>query len=317
MLSNAQQKESYFEVKAVPDSTDIRIGEQVTVQLSAKVQTWALKGANFKVIFPIVPDTFNHLEVIQKSDLDTSKSNENEKFFSRTITVTSFDSGSWQFPPMKFEVYSVTDGSYDSVFTEPFDINVNTVKVDTTQAFKPIKNIQSVNYGILDYIWFIVGGICLIILVIGIIHYLRTRNKKPVPVETKPKESPYERAMRSLNEMKEQKAWEQSDSKLYYTNLTNVLRIYFEQQFKISALEQTTAELLENIKPVTVLNQKKDKLRSVLTLADLAKFAKLQPGTGELESSLQTTIEIVEWTKAAVDNAAAKEAAEAQKNTNE
>jgi len=47
------------------------------------------------------------------------------------------------------------------VFTEPFFIDVNTVAVDTTKAFKPIKALRSVGWNILDYWPYLLGALLL------------------------------------------------------------------------------------------------------------------------------------------------------------
>jgi hypothetical protein len=64
-------------------------------------------------------------------------------------------------------------------------------------------------------------------------------------------------------------------------------------------MEQTSDELLENIKPVTRLNQQRNNLQYILQTADLAKFAKLQPQPEEHESCMKKAYEIIEWTKPA------------------
>lgn len=288
--------QDYFEVQAKPDTNSIRIGEQVKLHLSARVNLYVLKGASFKVIFPQVPDSLNHWEVVSRSHIDTS-GGQYEKIFKQTLTLTSFDSGRWEIPALKFEVFSVTDGSYDSVFTTPVLIDVNTVKVDTTKAFKPIKNIRTVPFRFMDYWPFIAGGVgALLLIALFIWLYLR-RKKKPVPVVVAPSSTPYETATRELQVLKAEKLWQQGDIKQYYTRLTDILRTYFEHQFGIAALEQTSAELLQNIKPVTILNQQRDKLRSILAISDLAKFAKLQPTPEEHESCMQQAEAILEWTR--------------------
>lgn len=292
----AQQYEDYFQVKAVPDTTKIRLGEQVKIELTAKVMLYALKGANLKVVFPNLPDSVNHLEIVSRTQLDTSGTNTQQKVWKQTLTVTSFDSGRWEMPPMKFEVFSVTDGSYDSVFTDPIFIDVNTVKVDTTKAFNPIKPLRRVAWNILDYWPYLLGILLLVTAVVLYFVYWRKRKPVPQPQPAKPAKTPYETAMEELSQLAKDKPWN-TDVKLYYTQLIDVLRQYFEQQFHIAALEQTSAELLQNIKPVTVLNQQRDKLQSILTLADLAKFAKLQPSPQEHEDCLQKAIAVVEWTK--------------------
>ncbi|MGN7719340.1 hypothetical protein [Chitinophaga sp. 22620] len=291
-----RQYDDYFKVTAVPDTTSIRIGEPVKIGITARVVIRSLKGANIKVVFPNLPDSVNHIEVVERSPLDTTGSTPDEKFWKQTLTVTSFDSGRWELPPMKFEVFSVSDGSYDSVFTDPIFIDVNTVAVDTTKAFKPIKPLRSVAWNILDYWPYLLPLLLVVALVVLYFAYWRKRRPKAAPAPAKPLKTPYETAMEQLQRLEKEKPWN-NDVKLYYTQLTDVLRHYFEQQFHIAALEQTSAELLQNIKPVTVLNQQRDKLQHILTLADLAKFAKMQPAPHEHEDCLQKAIAVVEWTK--------------------
>lgn len=297
LFAQQEQYQDYFKVKAIPDTTQIRIGEPIKLEVTAKVMIYALKGANLKVVFPNLPDSLNHIEITDRTPIDTSGSNEQQKLFKQIITLTSFDSGRWEMPPMKFEVFSVTDGSYDSVFTEPFFIDVNTVPVDTTKAFKPIKALRSVGWNILDYWPYLLACLALsAAIVLYFVFWHKKRKPAVAAPPAKPAKAPYQLAMEQLALLEKEKPWN-SDVKLYYTQLTDILRQYFEQQFHIAALEQTSAELMQNIKPVTVLNQQRDKLQSILTLADLAKFAKLQPSPQEHEDCLRKAIAVVEWTK--------------------
>lgn len=291
--------QDYFEVQARPDTDKIRIGEQVKLELSATADLRKLKGAHLKVAFPAVPDSFSHWEVVERSGIDTT-GNEQERRFRQVITLTSFDSGRWELPPMKFEVYA-GDGSYDSVFTSAVMIDVNTVAVDTSKAFKPIKSVRTVPWNIWDYWVYGAIGLGVILLAIGLWLYFRKKPAKAPAPPPRPAEASYDKALRMLTELEQEKLWQQGDVKQYYSKLTDILRGYFEEQFGIAALEQTSAELLQHIKPVTILNQQRDKLRGLLALADLAKFAKLQPTPDEHEDSLKKAKEIVEWTKPAVD----------------
>ncbi|WP_341834277.1 hypothetical protein WJU16_14870 [Chitinophaga pollutisoli] len=289
--------QDYFKATAKADTTSIRIGEPVKVTLDVKVMLYALKGAQIKVIFPNIPDSANHIELVNRSPLDTTGTDENQKLWKQTVTFTSFDSGRWELPPMKFEVYSMTDGSYDSVFTESIFIDVNSVAVDTTKAFKPIKPLRAVNINWLDY-WFWILGSFLLITAIVLFLTMRNKKKAPKPVPAVPSKPPFERALEALDKLEKEQPWH-TDVKGYYTQLTDVLRLYFEQQFNIPAMEQTTAELMNDIKPVTILNQQRNEIYSILSLADLAKFAKLQPTPQEHEDSLRKARAVVEWTRAA------------------
>lgn len=281
------------DVTAKADTNSIRIGEQIKLQLTATLTAQQFKDANFKVLFPVLPDSLDHFEVVTRSNLDTLV-NQDQHVLHQTYTLTSFDSGHWEIPPMHFEIFS--GATADSAVTLPIGIDVNTVAVDTTKAFKPIKSIKGVAWSIWDYWLYIVIGAAAVLIIGGLIWYFRTR-KKPEPVVKTPVVSPYEIAVRELKTLKEEKVWQQGDIKQYYTRLTDILRTYFEHQFNIAALEQTSEELLQNIKPVTKLNQQRDKLRSLLAIADLAKFAKLQPTADEHTECMQKAEEILEWTK--------------------
>lgn len=288
------------EVKATVDTESIRLGEQVKLRLSA---TMPPQGMN--IVFPQIPDSFGHFEVVRRSPLDTTAQG-STKLLGQTIVLTSFDSGRWDIPALRFDI--VNGGNItDSAFTGPLFIDVNTVSVDTTKAFKPIKGLRAVAWSFWDYWLYFAIGISVVLVGIGLLVYFRNRPKKVVPVPVAPVIPPYEVALQQLQKLKAEKVWQQGDIKQYYTRLTDILRAYFEQQFNIPALEQTTEELLQHIKPVTILNQQRDKLRSLLNVADLAKFAKLMPSPEEHESAMQQAQEIVEWTKPAVEKAATAE----------
>ncbi|MFY0252748.1 hypothetical protein ACDQ55_02220 [Chitinophaga sp. 30R24] len=297
-------------VTAKADTASIRIGEQIKFQLTATLTAEQFKDANFKILFPVLPDSLDHFEVVSRTSLDTVI-NQNAHVLHQTYILTSFDSGHWEIPPMKFEVFGAARQIPDSAFTLPIGIDVNTVTVDTTKAFKPIKSVQGVTWSIWDYWLYMVIGAVIVLAALGLWWYFRSRPKK-VPVIKTPTVTPYEIALQELKVLKEEKLWQQGDIKQYYTRLTDILRTYFEHQFGIAALEQTSEELLQNIKPVTKLNQQRDKLRSLLAIADLAKFAKLQPTPDEHEGCMQKAEEILEWTRPKTEPAEGTASASAQ-----
>lgn len=285
-----------LEVTAKADTSNIRIGEQVKLHLKATVPAAVFNKPEFRLLFPTVPDSLEHFEVVTRSGLDTL-TQQDLKVLQQTLTVTSFDSGRWEFPPLKFEVYGANGAnSIDTLFSQPLGIDVNTVAVDTTKAFKPIKAVQAVPWNIWDYWLYMAIGAAVVLIALGLLLYFRKRPEKK-PVEKLPLVTPYELAVQQLKSLKGEQLWQQGDIKQYYTRLTDILRTYFEHQFGIAALEQTSEELLNNIKPVTKLNQQRDKLRALLAIADLAKFAKLQPTADEHEDCMHKAEEILEWTR--------------------
>ena len=85
--------------------------------------------------------------------------------------------------------------------------------------------------------------------------------------------------------------------KQYHSKLTDILREYLENRFKIQALEQTTEEILFGMRNVAVDEESKAKLKRILILADLVKFAKEHPLPNENELSLNNTYDFINGTK--------------------
>ena len=68
----------------------------------------------------------------------------------------------------------------------------------------------------------------------------RIRAKKSlIPFKKEePKLPPHEQAIKELDEIKQQKLWQQGRSKEYYTLITDTLRKYIKERFGINAMER-------------------------------------------------------------------------------
>lgn len=277
-------------VRASVDSTGIKIGEQFHLTLEAS------SGPDTRWVWAEVPDSFDHLLVVDRGEIDTLKTPGGTRYTQR-ITLTGFDSGYWQIPPFDFKIISAdTAAGAGEMRTDSLLIQVNTVPVDTTKAFKPIKQIRSVPIDLWAY-WPYMLGALLLLALLAYFLFFHKRRTEPKPETKVPSEPPYEQAVKSLHALEAEKLWQQHQVKGYYTRLTDILRLYIEQQFGVNALEQTTVELLDNIRPHTRLNQQQDNLRYILETADLTKFAKLEPQPEAHQVSIKKAYEFLEWTK--------------------
>ena len=71
---------------------------------------------------------------------------------------------------------------------------------------------------------------------------------------------------------------------------------FIENRFKIQALEQTTDEILYGFRNVSIDEDSRLKLKQLLILSDLVKFAKEQPLPNENELSLSNAYDFVKGT---------------------
>jgi hypothetical protein len=105
-------------------------------------------------------------------------------------------------------------------------------------------------------------------------------------------------AFRELENLRNEQLWQKGEIKRYYTMLTEILRQYLEHRYRVFSLELTTAETLEALVQTGFRkNGSFNDLKTVLTGADLVKFAKYNPMAAENESHFQTAWNFVLATK--------------------
>ena len=144
----------------------------------------------------------------------------------------------------------------------------------------------------------------LIVTIIGAlvwfaIRYIRKHKKSATGEETVINPDPaHVIAFRELEKLREEKLWQKGDIKIYYTRLTEILRLYLENRFSVFSLELTTRETLDTLlKTGFKKDGAYDQLKRVLTSADLVKFAKYNPDPAEHESLFQESWNFVLDTK--------------------
>lgn len=268
-LSQAQE----IRVSARLDSTQILIGDQVNVTLEVQ------KPADIALQFPETAENLSeYIEVLKSSPIDTLIENNVVKL-TRNLLVTSFDSGEHRIPPFWFRI-DLGD-RIDSIATNELSLRVYTMEIDTSKGPTDIKMPYDAPLTLKEVTPWIMGVILVAAIIFFIFYYL-SRRKRNLPLFTmppKPKEPAHIVALRNLDRIKDEKLWQKDKIKEYYSQVTDVLRIYIEERYTIPAMEQTTDEILASF------GRQKDKpgvktlenLRQVLTLADLVKFAKYLP----------------------------------------
>lgn len=259
----------YGQVSTKIDTTRIRIGEQFDYEITVD----QIKDVRFP---KFESDSLNRIGVVTSHKIDSLKNQLIKKY-----TLTSFDSGRYVLPGQ--EIF-IRDKRF---LTNPVTIDVATVAVDTIkQPMYHIKDIENEPYlfsDYLDYFW----GLIALLVVIGLILYFVLRDK-PTEEELISRIPPFDTAKMRLKELDGKKLISQNKIKLYYVELTDIVRTFIEKELNIPALESTTDELLETITDFNSssnLNIPKEtlyKLQKLLQEADLVKFAKSKPVQNEI-----------------------------------
>lgn len=207
------------------------------------------------------------------------------------LKLMAFDSGVYHIPSYTF----LQDGKTYTSASQ--DVKVSRVKVNMLQKpmydIKPIKQVQlTTNDYFNKYRWILWGflGTVLFILLGFLIYFIVKNFKKPK--KEKQLLPPGEEALLALKSLNQTQSWK-NDSKQYYSDLTDILRRYFERKLKFDALESTSDEILEEIKPHLV-EEEFQRLKSLLYDADLVKFAKLTPQENQSEIHLASSFDLIQ-----------------------
>jgi hypothetical protein len=253
------------------DSTHILIGDHLNVKLTLK------HPKSLKIAMPVVKDSIGNMEFISASKIDTITET-TDVIYAQTYTVSAFDSGQFHAGPIP--VYFKNSGSVmDTLFSNIVGIDVNTLPVDTMRPFKMIKGPLGVPFSWREFLPYIIGGILLIaLIVILIVVWIKYQKRKPVVVARPvPKDPAHIWARKELKKLEDEKLWQKGELKIYYSRLTEILRLYLEYRFNWLALESTTEEIEMDIDNYKMKEKAKDNLLEILRVADLVKFAKQQP----------------------------------------
>lgn len=285
--SNAQS----VVAKAQVDSSKVLLGQAFTLEITL------INPKSQQIQWPYISDSIGALEVVQAGPIDTMPVEDASVLLRRQkITLIAFDSGKYVIPSYSFK-YSFK-GTEQVVETDPLQISVFLVPVDTTKAFRDIHTVVQVPYDWF-FIFIIIGCVLLLILIIGaiILYFQKQKKKDDGNFTPEIKRPAHEIALEAIELLKAKELWQNGHLKKFYTELTDILRIYIYDRWNVNAMELTSDEILSNHFVKIIATNNAENLAYVLRLADLVKFAKAQPLANEHELSIVKSVQFIEGTK--------------------
>jgi len=263
-------------VKATIDSLAILVGEQTNIHLEVT------RAKGNIISFPVFSDTIiAGIELIDVGKIDTTELDDKLDILRLKYTITGFDEGLYYIPP--FSVAANTD----TFFSNSLSLKISAFQVDTvSKQFYDIKSVMEPDFVLADYA-FILLIIWLVSLILGILIYFILFKKKKVKLIKKQEKiiPSYSKAFAELKALKVKNLWQQGKVKTYYTELTDILRIYLQERFGINAIEMTSDEILHAFNVLEEKESAYGNLKQILILSDFVKFAKFIPQPDENELS--------------------------------
>ena len=125
--------------------------------------------------------------------------------------------------------------------------------------------------------------VVILLIIGGLLYWFFWRKKPLTDAEKIAALPPYERAKLALENLDEERYFENKEIKTFYSDLTLILRQYLDEKVYDQSLESTTDELvfrLQTLKAANQIDLSTNTIRNIETIlkrADLVKFAKSKP----------------------------------------
>lgn len=298
-------------VRSEIDSTHLLIGHQTRIRLEVAA------GKDQQVQLPMVTDTLTRgVEVLEISKVDTLNIGNDRVQYKYDYLITSFDSALYLLPPFR-----VIAGN-DTAYSQELALKVSTLQVDVENPdqYYDIKDVRKPEFVWKDYLsilLYILLGAIVVAAIVYLVYRLKNR-KSLVPFLKKdePDLPAHEKAIRQLDGIKAKKLWQQGKIKEYHSEISDTLRRYIDERFRVGAMEMTSGEILSALKRISDADIAYDNLKQILQLADFVKFAKYSSLPDENELSMMNAYLFVNNTKIAEPPKENDENNENEKNDN-
>lgn len=257
-------------VKATVDRSQILIGEPISLRLEVDVpENEAIR------FFQI--DSLPHFEFLDQQKIDTSNTG-GGTVLSLVMKITSFDSGRWVIPSLVLGENIVTDSISIDVGFSPFNPEQPYHDIKEIIEVTPEEKKEKPQW------WYLLAGAALLLIILVLIF--RKKKKPAVNVVEQPVDT-YMEAMTQLEKLQKEKP----GPKQYYSKLVDVFRIYVHNKTGIHSLQNTTDDLVSQLRGLKIPKEPFEQLGQSLRLSDFVKFAKYIPSAEDDKNSF----DIIYW----------------------
>lgn len=293
LAASSQDVNLNLEVRAIPSKATLGQEIRLVIQLE-RPKGYSIEPISKDIKLP--PFEIRSIEKLPVSPRG------NRVIETMVVRMAVYDLGDLQIPPVTLAVWNVS-GNRGEAKTPPIPVQIVEVakKAGDKNDIRPIKGPASLS---LLYLQSWVCGIAAFFLLVFLVFKITHRKK--IFSDPDALLPPPQRALKELNRLNEEHYLAAGKVKEHYSGLSDILRRYLERQFKIQALELTTAEVLANLKEKNFEHAPREAAGEILKDCDLVKFAKLVPErslAADLEKRLK---QFVETTRPAEPEAAEK-----------
>jgi len=274
-------------LSAWTDSSTYKIGSWILLHVDAEMPL------QVESLGPAVRDSIAPFEILRIDTLAVTRDGD-VRHQSWTLRLTTFDSGKTVVPPIQFWYKAIGDTLQRSAFTNPVFLSITTIPFDPKGDIKDIKPPLNAPWTFGDFLPYLIALGTLLLAALAYYYYRKRKKKQEEALlPSKLALPPAQAALMALRILEEKRLWQQGEIKEYYSEVTEIVRRFLEDQFRILALESTSDEVMQQLKSLPEASPLLKEFGAFFTTADLVKFAKYEPTPTEHENELGWAYEIV------------------------
>jgi len=291
LSTNLFAQKALIEVQSAVDTAEIFIGDRVNYSIIISHQ---------EELRVEQPGEGLHLGAFEIKEYKFSEPEEDDGIITQRFdfTISVFDTGKYTIPAFPIAYFPDTTMNYKIIEAAPIDIFVKSVL--SGEEAPELKDVKPPIEFPFDYM--LLYSMLAIILMIALAAWFgyrawKQKQEKGYIFSPPPKPRPaHEIALEALAELYKSDLLENGKYKIFYIRLSEILRNYLEGRYYITAMEETTDEILRDIAQ-HVEDEKRQELSGILRESDLVKFAKHVPESNQTEQIKKNSEQFVNDTK--------------------
>lgn len=184
-------------------------------------------------------------------------------------------------------VQLVAGSDTTTLFTRPVPLGFKSVLQEENEELRPLKPI----YDFAAAWWPYLLGLFLLLLGGGLLYYYYRYYRQQPEAEARPEftPQPFLNPLRelenNLRQLQNVTLTKKEHFEQFYISLGNAIRLYYEQMYRIPAMESTSREIIHELNRRAIDERLIEQTRMVLKEADMVKFANFTPAESQARSA--------------------------------
>ncbi|ODS31454.1 MAG: hypothetical protein SCARUB_03411 [Candidatus Scalindua rubra] len=277
-------------VNANVDNAKTTIGDKIRYKISVDFPK------EIEVLFPEIMDEIAGLAVVD-SGTEKLEKDEGRIMLERWYDLETYNTGSYVIPALEIKYKKKGKLEDEIVKTPEVFVEVVSILDEKASDIRDIKPPVVINKNYYRLYVIIAIVLCVLALAAIVLHFLYRRKHRKIEFVPEPLPA-HKIAYNELEKLKALNLISKGLVKEYYYRLSNIVRHYIENRFKLMAPERTTEEFLTEMTTTYKLEKvHKELIGNFLEHCDMVKFAAYGPDTQEIENAFNLAEKLVDETR--------------------